>query len=79
MEHGEKNSRLSNEDKHKYLKNKNHGNSKFQSIMIDVLKSDDMVKRIKSLVDTIQTESKNLPRCCNCYFDYTGDESSHIS
>ncbi len=53
-----KNSRLSNEDKHKYLKNKNHGNSKFQSIMIDVLKSDDMVKRIKSLVDTIQTESK---------------------
>lgn len=54
-----KNAGLSNEGKRKYLKDKNHGNSKFQSIMVDVLKSDDMISRIKSLVDTIQAESKN--------------------
>lgn len=49
---------LPNEEKRKFLKNRNHGNSKFQSIMLDVLQSDDMVKRIKSLVDTIRSESK---------------------
>lgn len=53
-----KNANLSNEEKRKFLKNRNHGNSKFQSIMLDVLKSDDMVNRIKSLVETIRSESK---------------------
>lgn len=53
-----KNAGLSNEDKRKYLRNSNHGNSKFQSIMVDVLKSDDMISRIKSLVNTIQSESQ---------------------
>lgn len=53
-----KNAGLSNEDKRKYLRNKNHGNSNFQSIMVDILKSDDMINRIKDLVNTIQSESK---------------------
>lgn len=54
-----KNAGLSFEEKYKYLKSKKYGNARFQSIVIDVMKSDDMIERTKRLIDIIQSESKN--------------------
>lgn len=54
-----KNSRLSDKEKQKLLRDRDHGNSKFQSIMIDVMQSDDMIKKIKDLIRILQSESKN--------------------
>lgn len=54
-----KKSGLSHHEKVRYLKSKRSGASRFQSIMIDVLKSDDMIQRIEKLVDTIQEQSLN--------------------
>lgn len=42
-----------------YLRDRAHGNSRFQTIMLDVIQSDDMSKRIKRLVGAIKTDSPN--------------------
>ena len=53
-----KRTRLSFDKKCNYLKDRSHGNSKFQSIMIDVLKSEEMTKRISDLISIIREESE---------------------
>ena len=53
-----KNSRLSIDEKTELLKDRAHGASRFQSIMIEVMQSGDMARRIKETVETIKRDSK---------------------
>lgn len=50
---------LSATEKADCLRDRNHGNSRFQTIMLDVIQSDDMSKRIKRLVGAIKNDSLN--------------------
>lgn len=54
-----RNAGLCFEQKYSYLKRREHGNSRFQSIMVDILQSEDMSRRITQVVKAIQSESKS--------------------
>lgn len=50
-------SNLSDAEKKKHLRNRNSGNAEFQGILVDVLQSDNMKKKIEDIVSHIKKES----------------------
>ena len=50
--------KLSFEQKRSHLIARSHGNKEFQSIMLDVLDSDEMARRIEAIIDAIENESQ---------------------